>query len=222
VNTVGRRRVGAPAVPAPVERAYTARLQRPVLTLAEQPEPLQLRLDQAADRRVLDLERILEPRLAPHAELAHISDWAAKLTGATAHLAGLIHLAETLPTVRTRPLDPRHVDAATRLGQYFLAHALAVFDRMGADPELDDARHVLDWIVRSGRTSFPRRDAFSALSRLRFRKVADLEPALHTLADHGYLRQTPVEVRQGGAGRPSSPRWEVHPASAQSTESAKP
>lgn len=220
-NTVGRRRVGAAAVPAPVDRSYSSRLTRLVITLADRGEPLRLRLDEEANHRVLDLERALEPLLAPHAELAHVVDWASKLTGTTARIAGLLHLADLLATAWTQPVGIRHVDAAARVGQYFLAHALATFDRMGADPALDDARHLLDWALRTGRESFTRREAFSALSRLRFRKVTDLDPALQTLLDHGYLRRADSPQTRG-AGRPASPRWEVHPASANSAQSAKP
>jgi replicative DNA helicase len=115
-NTVGRRRVGAAAVPAPVERSYSSRLTRLVVTFADHHEPLRLRLDEEADQRVLDLERALEPRLAPHAELAHVRDWASKLTGATARIAGLIHLSDLLSTAWTQPVGVRHVDAAARLG----------------------------------------------------------------------------------------------------------
>ncbi|MCE0767391.1 DUF3987 domain-containing protein [Pseudonocardia kujensis] len=59
-NTVGRRRVGAPAVPALVDRTYTSHLARLVVTLAHQPELLRLRLNEEANHRVLDLERTLE------------------------------------------------------------------------------------------------------------------------------------------------------------------
>ncbi|MEU7813884.1 YfjI family protein [Pseudonocardia sp. NPDC049154] len=219
-NTVGRRRVGAAAVPAPVDRTYTSRLARLVVTLADQPEPLRLRLNDEANHRVLDLERTLEPKLAPHAELAHITDWASKLTGATARIAGLLHLAETLPTAWLQPVAARQVDAAARLGQYFLAHALAVFDRMGADPTVDDARVVLEWIVRAQLTSFSRRDAFSALSRSRFQKVADLDPALHLLEDHGFVRAAEQMVRPR-RGRRASPTWTVHPRAAETAETAE-
>ncbi|WP_345411722.1 YfjI family protein [Pseudonocardia xishanensis] len=88
-NTVGRRQVGAPAVPAPIDKTYTSRLTRLVMLLADRDEPQRLRLSREADREVLDLERHLEPRLAPHADLAHMTDWASKLNGAIARLAGL-------------------------------------------------------------------------------------------------------------------------------------
>ncbi|NMH91650.1 DUF3987 domain-containing protein [Pseudonocardia bannensis] len=218
-NTVGRRRVGAPAVPAPVDRIYTSRVARLVVTLADQPDPLRLRLDEEANHRVLDLERGLEPKLAPHAELAHITDWASKLTGATARIAGLLHLADTLPTAWIQPVPARHIDAAARLGQYFLAHALAVFDRMGADPTVDDARALLDWIGRTGAERFTRRELFSGVSRARFRKVGDLDPALRVLEDHGYLRAEAPAGPTGG--RPGSPRWQVHPRAVEAAEAAE-
>ncbi|GAA2870973.1 hypothetical protein GCM10010472_30400 [Pseudonocardia halophobica] len=218
-NTVGRRRVGAPPVPAPVDRSYATRLVRLAVTLADQGEPLRLCLNDTADHRVLDLERRLEPKLAPHAELAHIVDWASKLTGATARLAGLLYLADTLPTAWAQPVPVRAVDAAARLGHYFLAHALAVFDRMGADPVLDDARALLDWIARTEAERFTRRELFSGVSRARFRKVGDLDPALRVLEDHGYIRPDTPAGPTGG--RPGSPRWQVHPRAAEAAEAAE-
>jgi hypothetical protein len=220
-NTVGRRQIGAPAVPALTDRTYSSRLSRLVLLLADQEEPLRLRLHRDADRRILDLERQLEPRLAPHAELGHITDWASKLNGAIARLAGLLFLADVLPSGWGEPVPVRHVDAAARLGHYFLGHALAVFDQMGADPTLDDARVVLEWFIGQGRHQFTRRDAFSGLSRARFRKVVDLDPALRLLADHGYVRAAPTPDGPSARGRPGSPVWEVHPRAAETAETAE-
>ncbi|MCE3552846.1 DUF3987 domain-containing protein [Pseudonocardia sp. RS11V-5] len=218
-NTVGRRQVGAPAVPAPIANTYASRLTRLVLHLADHDEPRRLRLSREADREVLDLERRLEPRLAPHADLAHMTDWASKLNGAIARLAGLLFVADVLPTGWGEPIPPRRVDAAARLGHYFLGHALAVFDHMGADPTVDDAHAVLDWIRRTGAQRFTRRDAFTGLSRSRFRKVTDLEAPLALLEAHGFIRSTAPAAPTGG--RPSSPRWEVHPRAAKAAEAAE-
>lgn len=106
------------------------------------------------------------------------------------------------------------------MGHYFLGHALAVFDRMGADPTVDDARTVLDWIRRTRPQVFSRRDAFTALSRSRFRKIADLDPALQLLDDHGYIRPEEQSQRPG-PGRRASPRWTVHPAAAETAKTAE-
>ncbi|GAA4554268.1 YfjI family protein [Pseudonocardia xishanensis] len=218
-NIVGRRQVGAPAVPAPIDKTYASRLTRLVMLLADHDETQRLRLSREADREVLDLERRLEPRLAPHADLAHMTDWASKLNGAIARLAGLLFLSDVLPTGWGEPIPTRHLDAAARLGHYFLGHALAVFDQMAADPTVEDARTVLEWINRVGAQRFSRRDAFSGLSRARFRKVTDLEAPLTLLEAHDFIRRGPVPAPTGG--RPSSPMWEVHPRAAKAAQAAE-
>ncbi|MGW0782274.1 hypothetical protein [Streptomyces sp. NPDC002913] len=48
------------------------------------------------------------------------------------------------------------------------------------------------------------------LSRAEFPTVADLDPALDLLEDHGYVRALPV-AKTGGRGRPPSPRYLTHP-----------
>jgi predicted DNA-binding transcriptional regulator AlpA len=82
---------------------------------------------------------------------------------------------------------------------------------MGADPVLDDARHILDWITRTRADAFTRRDLFTALDRKRFAKVTDLDPALDLLEAHGHIRRAPEPDRVGRAGRPPSPTYHVHP-----------
>jgi hypothetical protein len=209
-NTVGRRRIGPSPVPEPVEAAYGQHLRDLVHTAAAWPEPLVIPLSTAADARVLQLEAELEPHLAREGSLGHIADWASKLTGATIRIAGLLHLAQDPERAGERPVDVPMVDAAARLGRYYLGHALGVFDTMGAEPAIDDARTLLHWILRAG-GAFSRRDLFAGVSRGRFRKVGDLDPGLSLLMEHGYLRQ--VDVARTGPGRPSV-HYEVHPSAA--------
>jgi hypothetical protein len=101
-----------------------------------------------------------------------------------------------------------------------------VFDLMGADPRLDDARWLLDWITRTNRTQFSRRDAHRAAPRGRFPKATDLEPALRLLEEHGHLRRVDPEPSRDprGRGRPASPRFLVNPLPriAETTETTKP
>ncbi|GAB6899614.1 YfjI family protein [Kineosporia succinea] len=210
-NTVGRRQIGPPAPTEQVLTAYSDRLCALVLTLAEWTDPAVLTLTPEAAQEVLRLETELEPRLAPGASLAHVTDWASKLIGATTRLAGLLHLAEH-PDAWTHPVSLETMHGAARLGTYYLAHALAVFDLMGSDTQTDDARAVLDWITRTGTETFTRRDAFNALPRSRFPKATDLDAPLATLEDTGWIKQQepPPGPRKGG--RPPSPRYDVHPA----------
>ncbi|HVQ91513.1 MAG TPA: YfjI family protein [Mycobacteriales bacterium] len=222
-NTVGRRRVGAPPPAEDITTGYATQLRGLVLTLADWTDPAVLPLAPDADALVLELEAAIEPRLDQEAgDLAHLADWVSKLTGATVRIAGLLHLAAHHSTGWNRPISAAAVESAAQLGHYFLAHALAVFDHMGADPLIDDARTVLAWITRTGAARFTRRDAFNDLRGSRFRKVTDLDPALGLLADHGHLRPVPAPLPAASGGRPPSPAYDVHPSHAEPAQPAQP
>jgi hypothetical protein len=177
-------------------------------------DPTVLTLDPQAGDLLLGFERDLEPRLAAGSgDLAHLAGWAAKLAGATCRLAALLHLARLLRDGWAQPIGTDSFAGAIRLADYLIEHARAVFDLMGADPRLDDARWLLDWIDRTGRGQFSRRDAHRAAPRGRFAKATDLEPALRLLEEHGYVRRVDPEPSQDprGRGRPASPRFLVNP-----------
>jgi len=147
---------------------------------------------------------------ADSGDLAHLAGWAAKLAGATCRLAALLHLAGHLRDGWARPINADTFAGAARLAGYLVEHAQAVFDLMGADPRVDDARWLLDWISRTGQSYFSRRDAHQA-ARGRFRKAADLEPALALLEEHGWLRRVDADPVGAKGGRPPSPRFLVNP-----------
>jgi replicative DNA helicase len=217
-SLVGRRQPGAPPVPAAVADRYALELQALAasLTTSAGPDagdegPALLTLDQAAEELLLGFERELEPRLAAGSgDLANLAGWAAKLVGATCRLAGLLHLAGHLRDGWARPIGADTLAGAVRLAGYLVEHARAVFDLMGADPRVEDARWLLDWISRTGQAQFTRRDAHQA-ARGRFRKAGDLEPALALLQEHGYLRRVDADPTSPKGGRPPSPRFLVHP-----------
>jgi hypothetical protein len=204
-------------VPPAVGDRYTLKLHALAASLAA-PEgddgPAVLTFDQEAAELLLSFERDLEPRLAAGSgDLAHLAGWAAKLAGATCRLAGLLHLAGHLRAGWARPISASTLASAVRLADYLIEHARAVFDLMGADPQTDDARWLLDWISRTNRTQFSRRDAHVAAPRGRFPKATDLEPTRRLLEEHGFLRRVDPEPPRDprGRGRPASPRFLVNP-----------
>jgi hypothetical protein len=217
-SLVGRRQPGAPPVPAAVADRYTLELQALAASLttpagpdAGDDGPALLTLDQAAADLLIAFERDLEPRLAAGSgDLAHLAGWAAKLAGATCRLAGLLHLATHLRDGWAQPIGADTFGGAARLAGYLVEHARAVFDLMGADSRVDDARWLLDWIARANRTQFSRRDAHQA-ARGRFHKATDLEPTLALLEEHGYLRRVDANPTESKGGRPASPRFLVNP-----------
>jgi replicative DNA helicase len=228
-SLVGRRQAGAPPVPTAVADRYALELQALATSLtapADNDRPALLALDQEAAELLLGFERDLEPRLAAGSgDLAHLAGWAAKLAGATCRLAALLHLAGHLRDSWAQPIGADTFTGAIRLSDYLIEHARAVFDLMGTDPRTDDARWLLDWIDRTARGQFSRRDAHRAAPRGRFAKATDLEPALRLLEEHSYLRRVDPEPSQDprGRGRPASPRFLVNPQprTAETTQTTK-
>jgi replicative DNA helicase len=212
-SLVGHRQPGASPVPEPIADRYTLELQALAASLivSVSDNPTVLTLDPQAGELLLAIERDLEPRLAAGSgDLAHLAGWAAKLAGATCRGAALLHLASHLRDGWVQPITASTFAAALRLADYLIDHARAVFDLMGADPRVDDARWLLDWIARTSQVQFSRRDAHQA-ARGRFRKATDLEPALTLLEEHGYLRRVDADPPGPRGGRPASPRFLVNP-----------
>jgi hypothetical protein len=210
-NTVGRRKVGADPIPAQVAADYAAKLHSLVLSLAEWTDPAVLVLTPDANALVLDIERAVEPRLAPGGAWAHVVDWGSKYTGAVVRIAGLLHLAEHLRDGWGKSVDADTIERASMIGEFYAAHALAAFDDMGADQNTRNARHVLAWIERTASTAFTRRELFRAVQSSQLKTMADLDPALAILEAHGYLRQLETPAPKRAGGRPPSPSYLVHP-----------
>lgn len=138
---------------------------------------------------------------------AHITDWAGKFPGAVARIAVLLHItrhALVRPWEKEVSLDD--MSAALRMAEALSAHALAVFDLMGADPALDGARVVLRWIEREGKSEFTFRDCHYA-HKTRYKRAAELEPIIDVLIERHFIRPRVAKV----AHRPSR-KLEVNPA----------
>ncbi|TDD67822.1 DUF3987 domain-containing protein [Actinomadura rubrisoli] len=197
-------------VPDHLAQAYGATLTSLITRLHALPDPVTLTFDKAANTAVKTLLRDTEPRYRPGNDLAHMHDWGGKYPGAVVRIAGLLHIAQHHHGTWTQPITEATFTAARQIGDYFLAHAQAAYDLIGADPDLADARALRDWIARTGTHRFTARDAIQAL-RPRFRKVADLDPGLRVLEAHNWIRRLPTPPRGYGAGRTPAVVYEVHP-----------
>jgi hypothetical protein len=175
------------------------------LTTPAGQDPTVLTLDTAAGELLLGFEHELEPRLAAGSgDLAQLAGWAAKLAGATCRIAALLHLAGHLRDGWMKPIAADTLAGAIRLAGYLVELARAVFDLMGTDSQVDDARWLLDWITRTNRSQFTRRDPHQAAPRGRFPNATDLDPALRLLEEHGYLRWLDADPPGPKGGRPPS------------------
>ena len=195
----------ADPIPERVATEYATNLHTLILSLAEWTDPAVLPLTPEANERVLDIERAVEPRLAPGGAWAHIVDWGSKYTGAVVRIAGLLHLAEHLRDGWGKPITADVIDRAATIGEYYAAHALAAFDDMGADQSTRNARTILAWIERTTTTAFTKRELFRAVQSAQFKTTTDLDPALSILETHGYVRQLETPAPKKAGGRPPSP-----------------
>ncbi|MGI5349471.1 DUF3987 domain-containing protein [Streptomyces sp. CA-250714] len=210
-SLVGYRKINPSPVPEAVATAYERNVLALTLSLAEWTDPMVLRLTDEASAALVAYEERMEPQLrAKGGKLGHVGKWAGKLVGTAARIAGLLHLAAHLADGYGKPVDGTTMTAAIEVADYFAAHALVVFDLMGADAAQARAATLLEVLRANGWETVSRRDLFAKLSRSEFPTVADMEPAVALLEDHGYLRvDTPP--RNGKRGRPPAPRYVVHP-----------
>jgi len=208
-SNVGHRQVGAAPVPKTITDRYSTEMEALATTCVELVEPVTLTLSADAQDALLRFEGSIEPRLASHGDLGHIADWAAKLVGAAARIAALLHLAERLRTGWVQPITVNTVEVAVKVAEFLIPHALTVFDFMRVDDNMAAARRIITWIDRTERESFTRRECHQA-HRTLFPKVGELDPVLEHLEELGYIRRQETSVSET-KGRPPSPTYLVNP-----------
>ncbi len=212
-NMMGHRRIRVDDIRPHVAARYTAHLQQLLATSNLGGDGTEIKsevldFDDAAREAVLRFMETLEPRLNPVEDLGAITDWAGKLTGALVRIAGLFHVAERLKF--TGRIGEQTTHRALAMSEYFVDHALVAFGLMGADPKIQAAQHILDWICHKRLTEFSKRDVFEGVKG-RFNQARELDNPLRLLEEHGYLRQSGSKDR-GGPGRKPSPRFEANPS----------
>ena len=198
-----------PADPA-AHTMWALKLQAMLLSLRELPEPMTLTLSPKADELRRAASADYEAMMADGARLAGLRDWGSKAIGAMVRIAGLLHLAEHLDDGYAKPISYATMNSALTLIEYYTDHALIAFGLMTTDETTARAIAVLEWIERTSPARFTARDAYRGLSRTKFAKMTDVEPALTLLEQHGYLRRLPVPPAIG-RGRPPAPEYETNP-----------
>jgi hypothetical protein len=221
-SLVGRRQVVTPAINPHVRIAYENSIRRVYQQAASlgSSHHVVLTLSQTAKSHFRKFCEDLELTLGPGGALEPTSDWGGKLSGQTLRIAAILHIYERGNVQGNMEISESTIHNAILIAMYLREHALAAFDLMGADPELDKARRIIQWFQGKHLSQFSAREAFQALKG-QFQQMRFLTSALDVLVERGYLRCIQVE-KQVRHGRPSSPVHEVNPrASSISSESSK-
>jgi putative DNA primase/helicase len=165
------------------------------------PVPHILELSQAAFQEWAEFYQAVEEGLRDGGRFEHIRDWAGKLPGAAARIAGLLHCAENPFHPWEKSLSIETMGRALNLAAYFADHAVVVFGLMGADPAIDEAQKVWKWVDKNRFDSFTRKQCFDAL-RGTFPRVDLLKEPLKVLHERNYISME--KARIGSARRPST------------------
>jgi replicative DNA helicase len=207
-NTLGNRKVvGIQTNPSTYD-LYRVNLRK-MLQLESMAEPECLPLSQPALDAWNYFSQMLEPRLGADGDLNEMTDWAGKLPGAIARIAGLLLVAECVDSNPRQSIQPQQMEAAIRLGEYFLSHAKVAYSQMQTDAATVGAIKIVNWLARSGAREFKNRDVWPA-TRGHFKRADKLRLSLNLLEEHGFIRATDQESKNG-PGRKPAPLYQVNP-----------
>ncbi len=214
-SLVGRR----PYINRPIDEAVRAAYSRAVRRILETPNPATaerpdayhpLRIDSDALDVWIGFYNEIENALGSDRDLHHVRDWAGKLPGAAARIAGVLHVMAGNTTAGAMPATT--VQGACAIARWAKYHALAAFEIIGGEHD-ELPRRVLSWIRRHRHARFSLAAVFDSLRRgmSSGARSDDLLPALAALEVRGYIRPRPPR-RQVRAGRKPSPEWDTNPA----------
>lgn len=195
------------------KRAYRTR-PIPLSVENEYNNLLQLLLDLPSGNRIITLSEeadqeselfhyLLEPRLVD--DLEPIEDWAGKYHGQVMRIAGLLHVCAFKDKAANFPLEREIMNAAERIGEYFLAQAKAIYQGAGlAESQIvKDAKYILKRLDESGKNPITKRDLQRLCQKTGLDTMEKIEPVLDLLAEHGYIRIEDATPISGKGRKPS-------------------
>jgi len=214
-SLLGRRKINPCPVDSTIATAYQGQILdalrlEPNIDADGKPCPHIVTVGSDALQEIDRFAMQVEKHLGPGGDFATMGDWAGKLVGAVCRIAGIFHglLYASSGNPAKAQIDAETMLGAIAIGEYLMPHAKAAFFEMGADPAIDSARRILDWVSSEQISEFTRREAFNSL-RGGIQKVNELDKPLEILVNHGYIREVLREHK--GRGRKPSPKYKINP-----------
>lgn len=172
--------------------------------------PHTLSLTDDAGEHLAEFEAEIERRL--RTDLDSLKDWAGKLVGNTARIAGLLHVATQAEEgdLWSKPISVGPTRTVIDLATSLIPHAKTVFAEMAMDPEIQLQRYVLRRIKQAeDPEALTVRDVHRLCSgKKEIETVKDVKQVLRRLRDHNLVR---IERRRSNNGRRPSPWVRLHP-----------
>jgi replicative DNA helicase len=201
---IGSRRIRTRAVPNALVQAWDTTIRRILDVQRHGTPPRVLILAPEALQTFDDYRKSLEPTIKAHGP--HMAEWRAKLAGAVLRIAGLLHIA-TLERPEERPVDAATIQRAITIGTYFDHHARIMFRMMHGRRGQSDAASVLDVLRSVEGDRITRRNLWQRVKNRSGFDHDDLDGALATLEEYGWIRREIIPAKAGSA--PGGRRSEV-------------
>ena len=175
-------------------------------------QPRTIHFDSAAAALLESFFDRLEHAQREFGELEGLADWASKGHGQVARIAAVLHMSEHHEQQEPwrLPVSEETAASAIELGEFFLAHAKAAFDCMGADPKVARAQRVLRYLAQKQIGEISRRDLYRQLAT-HFKDTDELDGTLEFLEERGYVRVDRPAPGPGQRGRPTAGTVIVNP-----------
>jgi len=204
---VGARTLAPCPIPEEVQAAYITLIIK-ILRMAKPDEGKHtITFSEAAHAEWKEFSLAIEFELRPGGRFEYMMDWAGKLPGAAARIAGLLHIAEySHGHPHDHSISKSTMTACLDLMGVFAHHAIEAFSIMATNPEIEKAKKVMAWINQKDLKEFTLRDCHHALQQ-QFPRVSDLTPGIDVLAERNIIQTKQPEKREG---RPSK-MYEVSP-----------
>jgi hypothetical protein len=156
----------------------------------------------------------IEFKLRKGGELEELKDWGSKLPGATARIAGNLHLAIHIDVDEPWKIlvSKDTMFQAILIAEYLIPHAKAAFGIISEDPDITKAKKILEWMRDLGSNQFTQRQCHNALQRT-FPRVIDLQKTLNILLERSYI----IELKNRKAPHRVSKVFEINPSALSST-----
>ena len=209
-STVGNRRFESKPIAEVTAEQYYKLIN---LLLNYKPnEPQIITLSEKTYKVLKEFAEKIEPMLID--ELADIADFAGKFVGSVLRIAGLLYIANEPSLYASSYLEEKfileenYMQGAIAIGEYFLEHAKAAYQLMGADEVNDQCKYILKQVQKSPSEIISLRDIMRLCRKLKTSETAMIP--INRLCEYGYLRE--MQTEYSGAGRPQTKSWEVNPA----------
>lgn len=187
-SKVGSRKIDPETIPQPVKEEYQRFIQR----IVSGTESGIIHLSKEAQQLQLKYSALVERRLGNEWEF--MKDWGGKAVGAMLRIAALIHASECLEDPSTVPISADVVTRAVNIAEALGVHAMAAYQVMGADKDLEEARYLWKRIESTGQERISKRDLIR-LCHGKFKKAEEMEPAMQVLVEMNYIQRIYEQTR---------------------------